>query len=107
MSEATQSMHDICPACLVGRMRLTTTTFVQVLDGTLIHAPNTTAWQCDTCGETYFADATLRRIEALIGTGGLPPNRHEPAPRESLTPPGEAPAARDESAPDALGSRSE
>lgn len=100
-------MSDTCPACLVGRMRLTTTTYVQVYDGTLIHAPNTAAWQCDTCGETYFADATLRRIEALIGTGGLPPNRYEPAPRESLPPPGDAPAARDESPPDVLGSRSE
>lgn len=98
-------IYDTCPACLLGRMRLTTTTFVQVFEGTLIHAPDTAAWQCDTCGETYFADATLRRIEALIGTGGLPPNRHEPAPREPL--PGDAPAARDEAAPDAIGSRSE
>jgi len=88
-------------------MKLTTTTFVQVFEGTLIHAPDTAAWQCDSCGETYFADATLRRIEALIGTGGLPPIRHESAPREPLPPPGDAPAARDESAPDAIGSRSE
>ena len=95
-------MPDTCPACLVGRMKLTTATYVQVYDGTLIHAPNATAWRCDTCGETYFENATLRHIAALIGTGGLPPNRHEPAL------PGDAPtAARDETAADALGPSSE
>ena len=101
-------MPDTCPTCLVGRMIVTTATYVQVYHGTLIHAPDTAAWQCDTCGETYFDDATLGRIAALIGTGGLPPNRHEPAPRESLAPPGDAPAtARDEISQDALSSRSE
>lgn len=100
-------MYDMCPVCLAGRMKLTTTTFVQIVEGTVIHAPNTAAWQCDSCGETYFADAALRRIETLIGTGGLPPNRHEPALREPLSPPGDVPSARDESTSDALGSRSE
>lgn len=67
--------EETCPACLVGRLKATTATYVEVYKGTLIQAPGTAAWQCDTCGQTYFDESAIQRLNALIGTGGLPPNR--------------------------------
>lgn len=67
--------EETCPVCLVGRLKTTTATYVEVFQGTLIQAPGTAAWRCDTCGQTYFDEVAIQRLSALIGTGGLPPNR--------------------------------
>ncbi len=76
-------MTTSCPACQMGRMKLITATYVQFLDGTLIQAPDTTAWQCDICGETFFDGVAIQAIETLIGAGGLPPNHQDAAPDAS------------------------
>jgi YgiT-type zinc finger domain-containing protein len=87
--------EETCPACQVGRLKATTATYVEVYQGTLIQAPNTAAWRCDTCGQVYFDEAAIQRLNALIGTGGLPPNRPAPSAWESsVTNDGPSPLTR-------------
>ncbi len=71
-------MQDICPVCQMGRMQEIVTTYVALYEGTLVHMPNVRAWRCAVCRETLFDDQAIRQIEALIGVGGLPPNRYTP-----------------------------
>lgn len=87
--------HETCPACLVGRLKATMATYVEVYEGTLIQAPNTAAWRCDTCGQVYFDESAIQRLNVLIGTGGLPTNRPAPSDWDSTTPhDGAAPLTR-------------
>lgn len=93
-------MEQPCPHCQVGHLKHRRTVYVTLVDGTLIHAPNVPAWQCDVCKLTIFDTATVRRIELLIGESGPPPNHHTPPARAALdeaTVPG--PDAADESRP--------
>jgi YgiT-type zinc finger domain-containing protein len=68
----------MCPNCHMGHMDLRLTTYVQQYGNTLISVPNTPAWICDVCHARQFDDASIQRIEALIGQAGPPPNRYEP-----------------------------
>lgn len=76
-----------CPHCGFGRIQQISTTYIQVYNGTLIHAPHVDAWQCDLCGQTFFDPDAVRRIEMLAGEAGPPPNRHvTPRLEDSLSP---------------------
>ncbi|GAB4408679.1 MAG: hypothetical protein Kow00106_01910 [Anaerolineae bacterium] len=87
--------EETCPACLVGRLKATTATYVEVYEGTLIQAPNTAAWRCDTCGQVYFDESAIQRLNVLIGTGGLPSNQSAPSGWDSTaTHDGSAPLTR-------------
>lgn len=90
-------------------MQQVQTTYIQIYNGTLIHAPNVTAWKCDVCGQTDFDSEAVRRVEILVGEAGPPPNAHaaaltgEIAPSEPV-PGADAPSAADDQ-PDRLHSR--
>ncbi|HML24499.1 MAG TPA: YgiT-type zinc finger protein [Aggregatilinea sp.] len=71
---------DTCPSCGVGQLKPAQTVYVQVVDGTLVSAPNVPAWICDVCGLTLFDSATVQNIEFMIGESGPPPNRHLSTP---------------------------
>jgi YgiT-type zinc finger domain-containing protein len=86
-------------------MQQVETTYVQVYNGTLIHAPNVTAWKCDLCGATIFDPDAVRRVEVLAGEAGPPPNRHAAAHTADPVPGAEAPPADDP--PDTLRPRSD
>jgi YgiT-type zinc finger domain-containing protein len=75
-------------------MQQTAMTYIQIYNGTLIHAPNVPAWKCDICGQTFFDPDAVRRIDVLAGEAGPPPNRHavtriddpvSPAPAEDTS----------------------
>ena len=81
----------ICPNCHMGHLDLRLTTYVQQYGGTLISVPNTPAWVCDVCHERQFDDASIQRIEALIGQAGPPPNRYEPEKSRKIRRPADQP----------------
>ncbi|HVO41571.1 MAG TPA: YgiT-type zinc finger protein [Aggregatilineales bacterium] len=87
-----ESTRMICPNCHLGRIELKYVTFLSIYGGTLISAPNTPAWECNVCHERHIAPDAIQRIEALIGPGGPPPNKYQPARRYKLvTPPEDLP----------------
>ncbi|HEX3050844.1 MAG TPA: YgiT-type zinc finger protein [Aggregatilineaceae bacterium] len=65
-----------CLNCQLGRLQSQQTVYVQVYQGTLVSAPNLLSWRCDVCGQTYYDEQTIRRLEMLIGEAGPPPNHH-------------------------------
>jgi len=73
-------MAEPCPNCHIGRLTPIQTVLVRLYGDTLVQAPNMPARQCDVCGETFFDDEALRRVDVLIGESGPPPNRHTPPP---------------------------
>ncbi|MBI5958391.1 MAG: YgiT-type zinc finger protein [Chloroflexi bacterium] len=84
-----------CPRCGVGRMKLTRATYIQLYENTLIHAPNTIAWRCDVCGQTFFDPDAVLRLDVLAGEAGPPPNLHASEPVRSA--PSDAPSSPDDS----------
>ena len=73
---------NVCPNCLVGRMRLRLVTYVHVYGRTLVSVPNTPAWECDQCHAREYNRDTVLRIETLVGQAGPPPNRHHTPARQ-------------------------
>jgi YgiT-type zinc finger domain-containing protein len=73
-------MAYACPACSMGQLKATGTPYMQVTNGTLIQVPTITAWKCDICGESFFDERAVRRLDTLIGEAGPPPNRHRSTP---------------------------
>jgi YgiT-type zinc finger domain-containing protein len=56
-----------CAACRIGSLHHTTATYTQWFADDLVLVPGMGAWSCDMCGEFFFDDAELARIEALLG----------------------------------------
>ena len=79
MTDSSSTLHT-CPLCQVGRLKPTRTSYIHVYEDTLVQVPGVAGWKCDYCGLTVFDNAAINRIEMLIDTDGLPPNRHRPVP---------------------------
>ncbi len=78
MQRAKLSDHFTCPHCHLGHLDLHLTVYVRVFGSTLIHVPNTPAWECDVCHHRQFEEMSIQRIEMLVGEAGPPPNRYRP-----------------------------
>ncbi len=76
-------MSETCPNCHVGHLQAVQTVLVRFYGGTMVHVPSVAAHKCDICGETFFDQESLRRVDLLIGESGPPPNRHVPAPPDT------------------------
>src|SRR5260370_35754059 len=78
--------HFVCPACHLGHLDLRLTVYVRMFGETLIHVPNTPAWECDVCHHRQFDPASVQRIEMLVGQAGPPPNPYRPPAPPRLGP---------------------
>jgi YgiT-type zinc finger domain-containing protein len=78
-----ERLVDTCPNCHLGLLKQIRAVYVQIYGDTLIHVPDTLAWKCDVCGETYFDPEAVHRMDILIGDSGPPPNRHVSPPPET------------------------
>jgi YgiT-type zinc finger domain-containing protein len=70
--------EPLCPTCHIGKLRLQTVTYTQVLAGHLFVIPNTPALVCDICGERVLDNEVLSRLSGLLGPGqqGMQPLTH-------------------------------
>ncbi len=71
----------------MGKLQATGMPYIQVYNGTLIQAPNLTAYKCDICGQSFFDSRAVGQLEALIGAAGPPPNYHHSPPTEANSAP--------------------
>src|SRR5260370_33686789 len=83
--------HFVCPACHLGHLDLRLTVYVRMFGETLIHVPNTPAWECDVCHHRQFDPGSIQRIEMLVGQAGPPANRERPPPVPRISRPLEGP----------------
>lgn len=60
-----------CPHCQIGKLRTAAETYTVVYGGTLLSAPDVPAWRCDICAYLEFDEASLWRLDLLLG-GLLP-----------------------------------
>ncbi len=69
-NETHASQPVTCPVCQIGRIHLRTVTYMQVIAGSLLSAPNTLAWECDVCHNRDYDNSTISLINALAGHSG-------------------------------------
>src|SRR5258707_14379141 len=80
--------HFVCPACHLGHLDLRLTVYGRMFGETLIHVPNTPAWEYDVCHHRQFDPGSIQRTEMWVGQAGPPPNRYPPpAVRPTSRPP--------------------
>jgi YgiT-type zinc finger domain-containing protein len=79
----------VCPVCRLGHLDLRPAVYIRMYGETLIHVPNTPAWECDVCRQRQFDPASVQRIELLVGQAGPPPNRYRPQPTPATLRPAE------------------
>lgn len=88
-----------CLSCHIGTVKQTRATFSQWLDGQLIMLPNCVAWKCDICSALQYDDATIRRVELVVGSqiqrhqhAHPKPAKPNPMSRQATTPNGGEPS---------------
>ena len=62
-------LEPLCSTCHIGKLRVQTVTYTQVIGGHLIVIPNTPAMVCDICGERLLDNEVLSRLSGLLGPG--------------------------------------
>ena len=70
------TLDALCQTCHIGKLRIQTVTYTQVLGEHLIVIPNTPALVCDVCGERVLDNEVLSRLSGLLEPGrqGFQPN---------------------------------
>lgn len=78
---------SLCPACHIGTLHETTTTYVRQIGDALVTLPNVLTWVCDICGEYSYDEETIERLETLLGPEASfsrePPARRRQRPAEA------------------------
>jgi YgiT-type zinc finger domain-containing protein len=67
MGQSTHGNAQHCPRCHVGALDAVTVTYSAVYRGALFSVPAVPAWLCDICGYIEYDEATMERLEALVG----------------------------------------
>ncbi len=56
-----------CPACQIGYCQPGKGTYLRLVNGTLVSAPDMPLWICDVCDYQEFDRDAVLRVEALLG----------------------------------------
>jgi YgiT-type zinc finger domain-containing protein len=63
-----------CDNCRIGRLRPTTLSYVEEIDGQILVIPNVPAYACDVCRQSMYDPGFLLNVENLL-------NKKEPPKR--------------------------
>jgi hypothetical protein len=56
-----------CPSCQIGFCQPGKGTYLRMVDGLLVSAPETPLWKCDICEYEEFDREAVMHLEALLG----------------------------------------
>lgn len=65
MNQQSEVRH--CLVCRIGSLRRTSATYAKWYQSNIVLAPGLGAWLCDICGDFFFDDAEVMRLEFLLG----------------------------------------
>ncbi len=63
----TETTTYACPVCQIGVCHPATATYLQLIDGQLLSAPEMPIWKCDVCHHQEFDGEAVEALENLLG----------------------------------------